>query len=132
MLWFAPSASKPHDKGVKGEQNPRYSHYNGLTTRQFNSSTRGLCAPEDASVAVCLLLGTELSFTKEVERERAWPWSKAVTYYKTARFRQVNQHAPMVHLDALDFPDGQIVLLTSPKGSSAGDGSAVAGGCCCV
>jgi hypothetical protein len=30
MLSFAPSASKPHDKGVKGEQNPRYSHYNGL------------------------------------------------------------------------------------------------------
>jgi hypothetical protein len=26
----SPSASKPHDKGVKGEQNPRYSHYNGL------------------------------------------------------------------------------------------------------
>jgi len=29
MLSFALSALKPHDKGIKGEQKPRYSHYNG-------------------------------------------------------------------------------------------------------
>jgi hypothetical protein len=29
---FAPSASKPHDKDVKREQNPRYTRYNGLMT----------------------------------------------------------------------------------------------------
>jgi hypothetical protein len=27
---FAPSASKPHDKDAKREQNPRYTRYNGL------------------------------------------------------------------------------------------------------
>jgi hypothetical protein len=27
---FAPSASKPHDKDAKREQNPHYTHYNGL------------------------------------------------------------------------------------------------------
>ena len=27
---FAPSASKPHDKAAKREQNPHYTHYNGL------------------------------------------------------------------------------------------------------
>ena len=32
MPSFAPSASKSHDKGAKREQNPRYSHYNGLNT----------------------------------------------------------------------------------------------------
>ena len=30
MPSFAPSASKSHDKGAKLEQNPPYSHYNGL------------------------------------------------------------------------------------------------------
>ena len=37
-----------------------------LTTRQFHSGTTGFSAPEDKSVAVCLLPGTELSFTDEV------------------------------------------------------------------
>src|SRR4029077_7110869 len=33
MPSFAPSASKSHDKGAKREQNPPYSHYNGLNVR---------------------------------------------------------------------------------------------------
>ena len=41
-----------------------------LTNHLFISGTRGFCAPEDASVAVCLLPGTELSLTDEVRRER--------------------------------------------------------------
>ena len=39
-----------------------------LTTRVFNFSTRGFCAPEDVHVAVCVLPGTELSFTDKVHR----------------------------------------------------------------
>ena len=35
--------------------------------------------------------------------------------HKTAIFRQVNQNNPRTHHDALEFPDGQIVLLTSLK-----------------
>jgi hypothetical protein len=31
---------------------------------------------------------------------------------QVARFRQVNKEEPHVHHDALEFPDGQIVLLT--------------------
>jgi hypothetical protein len=42
---------------------------------------------------------------------RLWPWSKRVKH-KTAIFRQVNQNNPRTHHDALEFPDGQIVLLT--------------------
>ena len=34
----------------------------GLTTRMFNSSTGGFCAPEDKGMAVSLLPGTELYF----------------------------------------------------------------------
>jgi hypothetical protein len=82
-----------------------------LTTRNFGTGTRGFAAPEDASVAVCLLPGTELSFAEEVAGVRLWPWSKMVKH-KTAIFRQVNQNNPRTHHDALEFPDGQIVLLT--------------------
>ena len=83
-----------------------------LTTGQFPSGTRGFCAPEDATVAVCLLPGTELSFAQEVRRVRSWPWTKIFTDHKTAIFRQINQNNPATHHDALEFPDGQIVLLT--------------------
>jgi hypothetical protein len=31
---------------------------------------------------------------------------------RTAIFRQVNKDQPRVHHDALEFPDGQMVLLT--------------------
>ena len=34
----------------------------------FGWSTRGFAAPEDRSVAVCLLPGTELSFAEEVRK----------------------------------------------------------------
>ena len=83
-----------------------------LTTRDFSASTRGFSASEDASVAVCVLPGTELSFADDVRRSGPWPGSKAVTYQKTAIFRQINQHEPRTHHDVLEFPDGQIVPLT--------------------
>ena len=90
-----------------------------LTNRTFGTGTRGFAAPEDASVAVCLLPGTELSFVEKVAGIRMWPWSKVVKH-KTAVFRQVNQNNPRTHHDALEFPDGQIVLLTfMPAGLQA-------------
>ena len=64
------------------------------------------------NVAVCVLPGTELSFPDKVRRVRRWPWSKSKINYKTAIFRQINQNNPGTHHDALEFPDGQIVLLT--------------------
>jgi len=90
-----------------------------LTIRTFETGTRGFCASEDASVAVCLLPGTELAFVKEVAGVRLWPWSKVVKH-KTAIFRQVNQKNPRTHHDALEFPDGQPVLVTfMPEGLQA-------------
>ena len=83
-----------------------------LTTRRFNSGTRGFSAPEDMSVAVCVLPGTELSFRDEVMRVRVFPWTRNITKHKTAIFRQINQDNPIAHHDALEFPDGQILLLT--------------------
>ena len=83
-----------------------------LTTHQFPLGTRGFSAPEDINVAVCLRPGTELSFTDEVRLLRPWPWSEKVINHKTAIFRQINLRVPMHHHDALEFPDGKVVLLT--------------------
>jgi hypothetical protein len=80
-----------------------------LTTRDFGLGTRGFAAPEDESVAVCVLPGTELSFAGLVLCERR---CERVINHKTAIFRQINQEKKWLHHDALEFPDGQIVLLT--------------------
>jgi len=83
-----------------------------LITRDFRMGSRGFSASEDTNVAVCVLPGTELSFADEVSRSRLRPWSKAVICHKTAIFRQINADNLRTHHDALEFPDGQIVLLT--------------------
>ena len=85
-----------------------------LTTRDFGTGTRGFAASEDPSVAVCVLPGTELAFAHEVKRlsPRLWPWQDNVIRHKTAIFRQINKDKVAAHHDALEFPDGQLVLLT--------------------
>jgi hypothetical protein len=83
-----------------------------LTTRLFETGTRGFCAPEDKGVAVCVLPGTELAFAEDVRRLRPWPWSRGVIKHQTAIFRQINKEVSTTHHDALEFPDGQIVSLT--------------------
>ena len=85
-----------------------------LTTRDFGTGTRGFAASEDASMAVCALPGTELSFASEV---RCFPtgllgWRNKVINHRTAIFRQINKDRAAAHHDALEFPDGEIVLLT--------------------
>ena len=62
---------------------------------------------------MCVLPGTELSFASEVECERgAFACSESVISHKTAIFRQINQENQWANHDALEFPDGEIVLLT--------------------
>ena len=56
--------------------------------------------------------GTELSFADEVRKIHSWPWSPPIIRHKTAIFRKVNQSNPTVHHDALEFPDGRIILVT--------------------
>jgi hypothetical protein len=58
-----------------------------------------------------VLPGTELSFNDDVRRIHVWPWTTNVIRHKTAIFRQINQRDPLHHHDALEFPDGQTVLL---------------------
>ena len=84
-----------------------------LVTTKFNAFTRGFASVEQRNVAVCLLPGTELAFQKEVQCETGGVWySKRQVGHKVARFRQINKDQPNVHHDALEFPDGHIVLLT--------------------
>ena len=85
-----------------------------LTTRQFNTGTRGFAAPEDANTAVCVLPGTELVFAKAVGYwpRRLFSWKAGRVNHTTAIFRQINKGSPHTCHDALEFPDGQIVLLT--------------------
>ena len=86
-----------------------------LTTRDFGTGTRGFAAAEDAAVAVCVLPGTELAFSSAVTVTdyRFIIGLRTVTLtHTTAIFRQVNKTEPMKHHDALEFPDGRIVLLT--------------------
>jgi hypothetical protein len=84
-----------------------------LTAREFGTGTHGFAASEDAGVAVCLLPGTELSFAEEVTFWSNWyGWHQRVIKHK---IREVNQAKPWAHHDALEFPDGQVVLLTLLK-----------------
>jgi hypothetical protein len=83
-----------------------------VSTRFDNSFTRGFAAVGEPGVAVCLLPGTELAFQKPVECKRGWGvLSNLVIEGSVARFRQINMDQPRAHHDALEFPNGQVVLL---------------------
>jgi hypothetical protein len=85
-----------------------------LTTHYFGTGTRGFAASEDENVAVCVLPGTELSFAEKVTciPTGLLAWRERVINHKTAIFRQINKEKAMAHHDALEFPDGEIALLT--------------------
>ncbi len=72
--------------------------------------TRGFAAEGEPHVAVCVLPGTELAFERDVGFEGTF-FRKKVRH-NVARFRTVDTGNPNRHHDALEFPDGQIVLLT--------------------
>jgi hypothetical protein len=88
-----------------------------VTTEFYNSTTRGFSAIGEPNVAVCLLPGTEVAFEKDIAFERgfavfsSWKREKRIGD-KVARFRQVNTDNPKVHHDALEFPSGELVLVT--------------------
>ena len=84
-----------------------------VATDFARSITRGFSAVGEPEVAVCLLPGTEIAFDDEVQYDRAFSlFGKARVEHKVARFRQVNMDDPHVHHDALEFPGGQIVMVT--------------------
>jgi hypothetical protein len=74
--------------------------------------TRGLSAVNEPDVAVCILPGTELAFEKKVEFEPLGASAGGTAEHRLARFRQVDLDHSYAHHDALEFPDGQRVLVT--------------------
>src|SRR5215468_9607577 len=91
-----------------------------LETKDFGRGTIGFIDPKDTAIefenmtAVCVLPGTELAFD-EVPTLRVGYFgisSDVKLKYKVAWFRQVNKDQQSAHHDALEFADGQIVMLT--------------------
>jgi len=85
-----------------------------LVTRDFGTGTRGFSSVDDPGMAVCILPGTELAFASDVACLPAGllGWKSKTINHQTAIFRQVNKDKLAAHHDALEFPDGRIVLLT--------------------
>ena len=86
-----------------------------LVTRNFGTGTRGFAASENLEVAVCLLPGTEIAFPNglPITQRSFFGWPRRTVSYSTAIFRQINKRAPNAHHDAIEFPDGLIMLLTT-------------------
>jgi hypothetical protein len=84
-----------------------------LVSNRFDSTiSRGFAAVGDPYVAVCLLPGTEIAFDQNVEYENAVTYRRQRVAARVARFRQINTDQPLMHHDALEFPNGETVLLT--------------------
>jgi hypothetical protein len=87
-----------------------------VTTQFVNCMTRGFSAIGEPNAAVCLFPGTEIAFENEIEFEGGYGifrhWRRERKPGGTvARFRRVDVGKPHVHHDAIEFPDGKIVLL---------------------
>jgi len=89
-----------------------------VSTQFWNTTTHGFSAVGEPKVAVCLLPGTEIAFDSEVQRKETgfllsfFRKESRHIPHKVGRFRQVNLDNPCTHHDAIEFPDGQIMLLT--------------------
>jgi hypothetical protein len=83
-----------------------------VSTRFANALTRGFASVDEVNVAVCLLPGTELAFEKDVEYQNFFDAIPRTFGHRVARFRKINEHEPKAHHDALEFADGQLVLVT--------------------
>jgi hypothetical protein len=84
-----------------------------VSTKFATAITRGFAAVEEPNMAVCLLPGTEVAFERDVEYDNVLSLlPKRRVGQKTARFRKIDEDKLTAHHDALEFADGQILLLT--------------------
>ena len=88
-----------------------------VSTAFTGSFTRGFTAKEEPLVAVCLRPGTELAFEQDVQVEHVFRrllprFGFGDTGQRVARFRQVQMDRPDTHHDALEFPNGKVVVVT--------------------
>ena len=88
-----------------------------LVTSAFDGSiTHGFCAVGEPDVAVCLRPGTELAFENDVQGNSAMFGGLGLESGelggKVARFTQIDMDRPAAYHDALEFPNGKLVLVT--------------------
>ncbi|MDT7817216.1 MAG: hypothetical protein QOJ42_7132 [Acidobacteriaceae bacterium] len=83
-----------------------------VSTRFRGSATLGFSSPAEERVAVCLLPGTELAFERNVRYRGGWFKSRTVNF-SVAKFCKIAPEVPCQHHDALAFPDGRTVLVSS-------------------
>jgi hypothetical protein len=82
-----------------------------VTTTFRGTSTRGFAAESDPNVAVCMLPGTELAFESEVKYDNRWIWTRTIDS-RVGKFGKIDPHVHDRHHDAIEFPDGNYVLVT--------------------
>lgn len=84
-----------------------------LETKRFSSGSTGLiesggCGDE----AVCLLPGTEVEFAGPIALNAYFvPDGDGMVLPRVARFRQINKDCAYAHHDAMEFPNGEQVLV---------------------
>jgi hypothetical protein len=84
-----------------------------VTTSFVGTYTRGFAASDEPKVAVCLRPGTELVFDRDIDWDMPFKmFRRKRPFGKLVRFRQVNLHNPHTHHDAVEFPNGAVILAT--------------------
>ena len=83
-----------------------------ISTHFRGTSSHGFAAPNEKSIAVCLLPGTELAFERNVKYGGGWFRSKTVGY-SVAKFCKIDPATPYRYHDGLEFPDGSTLLVHS-------------------
>ena len=82
-----------------------------ITTTFRGTSTRGFASENEAAVAVCMLPGTEVAFTRDVKYDNRWIWTRTLGW-RVGKFNRIAPDVPDRHHDAIEFPDGSHVLVT--------------------
>ena len=82
-----------------------------VTTTFRGTSTRGFASENEKNVAVCLLPGTELAFEAEVRYDNRWIWTRTINS-RVGKFGKIDPQVAERHHDAIEFPDGNYVLVT--------------------
>jgi hypothetical protein len=80
-----------------------------VTTR---SSTCGFAAVGKPDGAISLLPGTELAFEKDIKYYRRFSLLRFSRDYRSAKFQRFNIGKSRDEHDALEFPDGRIVMVS--------------------
>ena len=85
-----------------------------LTTHDFGTCTRGFAAAQELEWRFAFFRNRACVFERGDKNNSRFlaGWKVENLGHTTAIFRQVNKNEPMKHHDALEFPDGRIVLLT--------------------